>query len=88
MEQKLIRTEFISNKISMQVTSESEIIISDSQPDIKEIIYDCAVPAITFYNVSDGRINFKGIINEILFTYQKTAIKQWHRRKMWSILRI
>lgn len=75
MEQKLIRTEFISNKISMQVTSESEIIISDSQPDIKEIIYDCAVPAITFYNVSDGRINFKGIINENFIYISKNSDK-------------
>ena len=75
MDHKLIKTEFVSNKISMQVTSESEIIISDTQPDIKEIIYDSAVPVITFYNVSDGRISFKGIINESFIYISKNSDK-------------
>ena len=38
MDKKLLKTEFIKNSDLMQITVEGEIIISDTQPDIKEII--------------------------------------------------
>ncbi len=62
MDKKLLKTEFIKDRASMQINVEGEVIISDAQPDIKEIIYESAKPAITFFNVSDGRINFKGVL--------------------------
>ena len=62
MDKKLLKTEFAKDSKSMQITVEGEIIISDAQPDIKEIICENVKPAITFYSVSDGRISYKGAL--------------------------
>ncbi len=73
MDKKLLKTEFIKNSDLMQITVEGEIIISDTQPDIKEIISESVKPVITFRNVTDGRISFKGTLTSCIVYISKDS---------------
>ena len=73
MDKKILKTEFIKKSDSMQITVEGEIIISDAQPDIKEIISESVKPVITFRNVTDGRISFKGNLTSCIVYISKDS---------------
>ena len=60
---KLLKTQYRSNKNTMQIPVEGEMIISDTRPDIKEIISERAEPSVTAGNVTDGRVSFKGVLS-------------------------
>ena len=64
MDNKLINTRYLTDTVSMQITADEEIVISDEKPDIKEIIYDNTKAIITYMNVMDSRVSFKGILKE------------------------
>jgi len=64
MDNKIISTKFAEKTISMQIVSDTEIVIPDDKCDIKEIIYESTKPVITYTNVMDERVSFKICVKE------------------------
>lgn len=53
-------TEYKTEPARMQILSESEMLLPETQSDVKKIIKQSAQAVVTESNVSDGRVNFKG----------------------------
>ncbi|MCI1931583.1 MAG: DUF3794 domain-containing protein [Clostridia bacterium] len=53
-------TEYKTEPSRMQILTESEMLLPETQSDIQRIIKDSAQAVVTDYNVSDSRVNFKG----------------------------
>jgi LysM repeat protein len=53
-------TEYKIEPSRMQILTESEMLLPQTQSDVKRIVKDSAQAAVTDSNVTDGRVNFKG----------------------------